>query len=92
MQIMRAEFQDKEVYIENAYKDVLNNLQTAMSKYNRFTTTGDIDDLNGITAMLDEAVLAISDLAMAVNSELPDISTVPAEVIEELTSDSGVPF
>ena len=92
MQIMRAEFQDKEVYIENAYKDVLNNLQTAMSKYNRFTTTGDIDDLNGITAMLDEAVLAISDLAMTVNSELPDISTVPAEVIEELTSDSGVPF
>lgn len=92
MQIMRAEFQDKEVYIENAYKDVMNNLQTAMSKYNRFTTTGDIDDLNGITVMLDEAVLAISDLAMAVNSELPDISTVPAEVIEELTSDSGVPF
>lgn len=92
MQIMRAEFQDKEVYIENAYKDVLNNLQTAMSKYNRFTTTGDIDDLNGITAMLDEAVLAISDLAMAVNSELPDISKVPAEVIEELTSESGIPF
>lgn len=92
MQIMRAEFQDKEVYIENAYKDVMNNLQTAMSKYNRFTTTGDIDDLNGITAMLDEAVLAISDLAMAVNSELPEISNLSAERIEELTSDTGIPF
>lgn len=92
MQITRAEFQDKEVYIENAYKDVMNNLQTAMSKYNRFTTTGDIDDLNGITAMLDEAVLAISDLAMAVNSELPEISNLSAERIEELTSDTGIPF
>lgn len=92
MQIMRAEFQDKEVYIENAYKDVMSNLQTAMSKYNRFTTTGDIDDLNGITAMLDEAVLAISDLAMAVNSELPEISNLSAERIEELTSDTGIPF
>lgn len=92
MQITRAEFQDKEIYIENAYKDVMNNLQTAMSKYNRFITTGEFDDLNGITAMLDEAVLAISDLAMAVNSELPEISKVPAEVIEELTSESGIPF
>ena len=92
MQIMRAEFQDKEVYIENAYKDVMNNLQTAMSKYNRFTTTGDIDDLNGIAAMLDEAVLAISDLTMAVNSELPEISNLSAERIEELTSDTGIPF
>ena len=92
MQIMRAEFQDKEVYIENAYKDVMNNLQTAMSKYNRFTTTGDIDDLNGIAAMLDEAVLAISDLTMAVNSELPEISNLSAERIEELTSDTDIPF
>ena len=92
MQIMRAEFQDKEVYIENAYKDVLNNLQTAMSKYNRFTTTGDIDDLNGISAMLDESLLAMSDLAMAVDSELPEMSTLPAERIEELTSDTGIPF
>lgn len=92
MQITRAEYQEKEIYIENAYKDVMNNLQTAMSKYNRFTTTGDIDDLNGITAMLDEAVLAISDLAMAVNSELPEISNLSAERIEELTSDTGIPF
>ena len=95
MQITRAEFQNKEVYIENAYKDVMNNLQTAMSKYNRFTTTGDIDDLNGITAMLDEAVLAISDLAMAVDSELPDLSAVaelPEAAFQTMVSGEEVPF
>ena len=95
MQITRAEFQDKEVYIENAYRDVMNNLQTAMSKYNRFTTTGEFDDLNGITAMLDEAVLAISDLAMAVNSELPDLSAVadlPDATFQTMMSGEDVPF
>jgi uncharacterized protein YjgD (DUF1641 family) len=92
MKVTRAEFQEKSVYIENAYKDVMENLQTAMAKYNKFTTTGELEALNGITAMLDEAVLAISDLAMAVNSELPDVSALPAEVVEEATSESEVPF
>lgn len=92
MQITRAEFQDASVYIDKAYADVMANLQDAMIKYKRFTETGDFENLKGIREMLDESLLALSDLAMAVNSELPDISTVPAEVIEELTSDSGVPF
>ena len=95
MQIMRAEYQEKNVYIENAYKDVMNNLQDAMSKYNKFATTGDIDYISGITAMLDEAVLAISDLAMAVNSELPDLSTVaelPEAAFQTMVSGEDVPF
>ena len=95
MQIMRAEYQEKNVYIENAYKDVMNNLQDAMSKYNKFATTGDIDYISGITAMLDEAVLAISDLAMAVNSELPDLSAVaelPEAAFQTMMSGEEVPF
>ena len=95
MQITRAEYQEKNIYIENAYKDVMNNLQDAMSKYNKFATTGDIDYISGITAMLDEAVLAISDLAMAVNSELPDLSTVaelPEAAFQTMVSGEDVPF
>ena len=95
MQITRAEYQEKNVYIENAYKDVMNNLQDAMSKYNKFATTGDIDYINGITAMLDEVVLAISDLAMAVNSELPDLSAVaelPEAAFQTMLSGEDVPF
>ena len=92
MQITRAEFQDAAVYIDRAYADVMANLQDAMAKYKRFTKTGDIDDLRGIREMLDESLLAMSDLAMAVNSELPEISNLSAERIEELTSDSGIPF
>ena len=95
MQITRAEYQEKNVYIENAYKDVMNNLQDAMSKYNKFATTGDIDYISGITAMLDEAVLAISDLAMAVNSELPDLSAVaelPDAAFQTMMSGEDVPF
>jgi hypothetical protein len=95
MQITRAEYQEKNVYIENAYKDVMSNLQDAMSKYNKFTTTGDIEYINGITAMLDEAVLAISDLAMAVNSELPDLSAVaelPDATFQTMMSGEDVPF
>lgn len=92
MQITRAEGQDPSVYIDNAYADVMANLQDAMVKYKRFTETGDIDDLRGIREMLDESLLAMSDLAMAVNSELPEISNLSAERIEELTSDSGIPF
>ena len=95
MQITRAEYQEKNVYIENAYKDVMSNLQDAMSKYNKFTTTGDIEYINGITAMLDEAVLAISDLAMAVNSELPDLSAVaelPDAAFQTMMSGEDVPF
>ena len=95
MQITRAEYQEKNVYIENAYKDVMSNLQDAMSKYNKFTTTGDIEYINGITAMLDEAVLAISDLAMAVNSELPDLSAVaelPDAAFQTIVSGEDVPF
>ena len=95
MQITRAEYQEKNVYIENAYKDVMSNLQDAMSKYNKFTTTGDIEYIYGITAMLDEAVLAISDLAMAVNSELPDLSAVaelPDATFQTMMSGEDVPF
>ena len=95
MQITRAEYQEKNIYIENAYKDVMNNLQDAMSKYNKFATTGDIDYISGITAMLDEAVLAISDLAMAVNSELPDLSAVadlPDATFQTMMSGEDVPF
>ena len=92
MQITRAEFQDSSVYIDKAYADVMANLQDAMVKYQRFTETGDIDDLRGIREMLDESLLAMSDLAMAVDNELPEISNLSAERIEELTSDSGIPF
>lgn len=92
MQIARAEFQDPSVYIDKAYADVMANLQDAMIKYKRFIETGDFDDLKGIREMLDESLLAMSDLAMAVNSELPEISNLSAERIEELTSDSGIPF
>ena len=92
MQITRAEFQDPSIYIDKAYADVMANLQDAMVKYKRFTETGDIDDLRGIREMLDEALLAMSDLAMTVNKELPEVSELPAERIEELTSDSGIPF
>jgi len=95
MQITRAEYQEKNIYIENAYKDVMSNLQDAMSKYNKFSTTGDIDYINGISAMLDEAVLAISDLAMAVNSELPDLSAVtelPEAAFQTMMSGEDVPF
>ena len=92
MQITRAEFQDPSVYIDKAYADVMANLQDAMVKYQRFTETGDIDDLRGIREMLDESLLAMSDLAMAVDNELPEISNLSAERIEELTSDSGIPF
>ena len=95
MQITRAKYQEKNVYIENAYKDVLANLQDAMSKYNKFSTTGDIDYISGITVMLDEAVLAISDLAMAVNSELPDLSAVaelPEAAFQTMMSGEDVPF
>ena len=92
MQITRAEFQDSAIYIDKAYADVMANLQDAMVKYQRFTETGDIDDLRGIREMLDESLLAMSDLAMAVDNELPEISNLSAERIEELTSDSGIPF
>ena len=92
MQISRAEFQDKSVYIENAYQDVLSNLQDAMAKYNRFTTTGDCDDLCGIKAMLDESILAMSDLIMAVNAEIPDLSDTTVEVDGEKISAVNVPF
>ena len=92
MTITRAESQAETVYIENAYKDTLSNLQDAMAKYKRFTETGDIEDLKGIREMLDESLLALSDLAMAVDNELPEISNLSVERIEELTSNSGVPF
>lgn len=92
MTITRADSQETRRYIDNAYRDTLNNLQDAMAKFNRFTETGDIDDLNGICEMLDESLLALSDLAMAVDSELPEMSTLSAERIEELTSDTGIPF
>ena len=92
MTITRAESQAETVYIEKAYKDTLSNLQDAMAKYKRFTETGDIEDLKGIREMLDESLLALSDLAMAVDNELPEISNLSVERIEELTSNSGVPF
>ena len=92
MTITRAESQAETVYIENAYKDTLSNLQDAMARYKRFTETGDIEDLKGIREMLDESLLALSDLAMAVDNELPEISNLSAERIEELTSDTGIPF
>lgn len=92
MTITRAESQAETVYIENAYKDTLSNLQDAMAKYKRFTETGDIEDLKGIREMLDESLLALSDLAMAVDNELPEISNLSVERIEELTSDSDIPF
>ena len=92
MTITRAGSQETRKYIDNAYRDTLDNLQDAMAKFNRFTETGDIDDLNGIREMLDESILAMSDLAMAVDSELPEVSTLSAERIEELTSDTGIPF
>lgn len=92
MTITRADSQETRKYIDNAYRDTLDNLQEAMAKFYRFTETGDIDDLKSIREMLDESLLALSDLAMAVDSELPEISTLPAERIEELTSDTGIPF
>ena len=92
MTVTRSDSQEPREYIDNAYRDTLDNLQDAMIKYNRFTETGDIDDLNGISEMLDESLLALSDLAMAVDSELPEMSTLSAERIEELTSDNGIPF
>lgn len=92
MEKTRSEFQIPSVYIKNAYSDVLLNLQEAMSKYKAFTETGEYDSLIGIAERLDEAMLAMSDLAMAVNSDLPDISTLSAAQIEELTSESGIPF
>ena len=92
MTITRAESQAETVYIENAYKDTLSNLQDAMAKYKRFTETGDIEDLKGIREMLDESLLALSDLAMVVDNELPEISNLSVERIEELTSDSDIPF
>ncbi len=92
MTITRSDSQETRKYIDNAYKDTLSNLQDAMMKYQRFTETGDIDDLNGISEMLDESLLALSDLAMAVNKELPEMSKLSAAQIEELTSDSGIPF
>ena len=95
MQITRAEFQDPSVYIDNAYADVMANLQDAIAKYKRFTETGDIDDLRGIREMLDESLLAMSDLAMAVNSELPDVSAVaelPEAAFQTLMSGEDVPF
>lgn len=92
MTITRADSQETREYIDNAYRDTLGNLQDAMAKFTRFTETGDIDDLNGIREMLDESLLALSDLAMAVDSELPEMSTLSVERIEELTSDTGIPF
>ena len=92
MQITRADFQDKAVYIENAYQDVIANLQNAMAKYNRFLTTGDYDDLCGISAMLDESILALSDLIMTVNAEIPDVPNDVTESKSENASDSEVPF
>lgn len=92
MQMTRSDFQILAVYIKNAYSDVLANLQEALSKYKAFTETGEYDSLIGIAERLDDAMLAMSDLAMAVNSDLPDISKLSAERIEELTSDSGIPF
>lgn len=95
MTITRTDSQTETVYIENAYKDTLSNLQDAMAKYKRFTETGDIDDLRGIREMLDESILALSDLAMAVNSELPDISAVaelPEAAFQTMMSGEDVPF
>lgn len=92
MTVTRADSQETRKYIDNAYRDTLDNLQDAMAKFNRFTETGDIDDLKCIREMLDESLLALSDLAMAVDSELPEMSTLSAERIEELTSDNGIPF
>lgn len=95
MQITRAEFQDPSVYIDKAYADVMANLQDAMVKYKRFTETGEYDSLVGIKELLDEALLAMSDLAMAVNSELPDLSAVaelPEAAFQTMMSGEDVPF
>lgn len=92
MQITRNDSQEPAMYIDNAFCDVLSNLQEAMAKYKQFTETGEFESLISIREMLDESLLALSDLAMAVNSELPEISTLSAERIEELTSDTGIPF
>lgn len=89
MQITRAEFQDVSVYIDKAYADVMANLQDAMAKYQRFTTTGDIEDMKGIRDMLDESLLALSDLAMTMNQNIPD---VPEELIQTTLSESEIPF
>ena len=90
MQITRNDFQEPAVYIDNAFCDVLSNLQEAMAKYKQFTETGEFESLIGIRDMLDESLLALSDLAMAVNQNIPD---VPKELTQETQlPESEIPF